>query len=92
MIEIAARGIVDGSAEGPALVSAEAISFLGDVDIRSGAIVGELPSVKGRTLGGTVLVDSAKQAKYVRDMIQCDTLLAPTEKVVDAAITGRLAQ
>jgi predicted aconitase len=39
----------------------------------------------------TVLVDSAKQAKYVRDMIQCDTLLAPTERVVAAAISGRLA-
>ena len=38
----------------------------------------------------TVLVDSAKQAKYVRDMIQCDTLLAPTERVIEAAITGRL--
>ena len=56
MIEIAARGLVDGSAEGPALVSAEAISFLGDVDIRSGEIVGELASVKGRRLGGTVLL------------------------------------
>ena len=38
----------------------------------------------------TVLVNSAKQAKYVRDMIQCDTLLAPTERVIEAAITGRL--
>jgi len=38
----------------------------------------------------TVLVDSAKQAKYVRDMILCDTLLAPTERVIEAAITGRL--
>ena len=40
----------------------------------------------------TVLVDSAKQAKYVRDMIQCDTLLAPTARVIEAAISGRLAQ
>lgn len=37
----------------------------------------------------TVLVDSAKQAKYVRDMIQCDTLLAGTEQVIEAALTGR---
>lgn len=40
----------------------------------------------------TVLVDSAKQAKYVRDMIQCDTLLAPTVRVVEAAISGRLVR
>lgn len=53
---ITGRGIVDGRATGPALVSDEAISFLGDVDIRSGTVVGDLPSVKGRALGGTVLV------------------------------------
>ena len=52
----AARGLVDGRASGPALVSQEAISFLGDVDIRSGRVVGALPSVKGRALGGMVLV------------------------------------
>ncbi len=48
--------MVEGRARGPALVSREAISFLGDVDIRSGTIVGDLPSVKGRSLAGTVLV------------------------------------
>lgn len=55
-IEIAARGIVDGRASGPALVSAEAVSFLGDVDIKSGRVVGDLPSVRNATLRGTVLV------------------------------------
>ena len=35
-----------------------------------------------------VMVDSAKQAKYVRDMIQCDTLLTGTEEAVQAALTG----
>ena len=54
--EIAARGIVAGKAAGPALVSAEAVSFLGDVDIRSGRIVGDLPSVRNASLRGTVLV------------------------------------
>ncbi|MBL8700082.1 MAG: DUF126 domain-containing protein [Alphaproteobacteria bacterium] len=53
---ISARGIVEGRASGPALVSGEAISFLGDVDIRSGTVVGDLPSVKGKSLAGTVLV------------------------------------
>lgn len=51
-----ARGIVEGRASGPALVSREAVSFLGDVDIRSGRIVGQLPSVQGRSLGGMILI------------------------------------
>ena len=56
MIEIAARGIVIGKASGPALVSAEAVSFLGDVDIRSGRVVGDLASVRNASLRGTVLI------------------------------------
>ena len=36
----------------------------------------------------SVMVDSAKQAKYVRDMIQCDTLLTGTREAVQAALTG----
>lgn len=53
---IRGRGLVPGQARGPALVSWDAISFLGDVDIRSGRIVGDLPSVKGRSVAGTVLI------------------------------------
>ena len=56
VIEIAARGIVVGKASGPALVSAEAVSFLGDVDIRSGRVVGDLASVRNASLRGTVLI------------------------------------
>jgi len=37
----------------------------------------------------TVLIDSAKQAKYVRDMIQCRTLLTGTAEAIETAITGR---
>jgi len=55
MAEIRARGIVDGDAAGPVLVT-PALSFLGDVDIRSGCIVGDLPGVKGQTLKGQMLV------------------------------------
>lgn len=55
-VELRGRAIVEGRASGPALVSAEPISFLGDLDIRSGEIVGALPSVKGRKVGGTVLL------------------------------------
>ena len=36
-----------------------------------------------------VVVDSAKQAKYVRDMIRCETLLTSTEGAIQTAITGR---
>jgi uncharacterized protein len=56
VIEIAARGIVDGVASGPALIGDEAISFLGDVDITSGRIVGDLPSLRNASLRGTVLI------------------------------------
>ncbi len=51
---IAGRGIVHGRASGPALVSAEAVSFLGDIDINTGIIVGRLPSVQGQCVRGTV--------------------------------------
>ena len=53
---IRARGLVAGLAEGPALVSPDPISFLGDVAITTGEIVAEESRVKGRRLGGTVLV------------------------------------
>ena len=36
----------------------------------------------------TILVDSAKQAHYVRDMIQCPTLLTSSANAVRSAITG----
>lgn len=35
-----------------------------------------------------IVVDSAKQARYIRDMIQCPTLLTTTEKAVETAISG----
>ncbi|MFN0302655.1 MAG: aconitase X swivel domain-containing protein [Burkholderiales bacterium] len=54
--EFQGRGLVPGVARGPALVSWDAISFLGDVDIRSGRIVGDLPSIKGACVAGTILI------------------------------------
>jgi len=36
-----------------------------------------------------VVVESAKQAKYVRDMIRCDTLLTGTAEAVETALSGR---
>jgi predicted aconitase len=37
----------------------------------------------------SIVVDSAKQARYVRDMIGCPTLLTSTEKAIESAIVGR---
>lgn len=37
----------------------------------------------------TVVVDSAKQAKYVRDMIRCETLFTNTENAVETAVRGQ---
>ena len=37
----------------------------------------------------SVVIDSAKQAKYVRDMIRCDTLLTGTAEAIETALTGR---
>ena len=54
--EARGRAIVEGPATGPVLIAAEAISFLGDVDINTGTIVGDLPSVHGLSVKGTVLV------------------------------------
>ena len=54
--ELRARGIVRGTATGPALVSTEAISFLGDLDIRSGKVVNKRHPLLGVSLKGVVLV------------------------------------
>ncbi|WP_158970458.1 aconitase X catalytic domain-containing protein [Chachezhania sediminis] len=37
----------------------------------------------------TIVVDSAKQAHYVRDMIQCPTLFTTSELAVETAVSGR---
>lgn len=50
------RGVVKGQAVGPAQVSATALSFLGDVDIRTGMVVGQSNDLKGRSLAGQALV------------------------------------
>ncbi len=37
-----------------------------------------------------IVVDSAKQAKYVRDTVQCETFLTGTPEAVQCALQGRL--
>ena len=51
-----ARPVVAGLAEGPALISATPLSFLGDLDIRSGRVVGRSSDLFDQTVGGTVLI------------------------------------
>ncbi|MEQ8322976.1 MAG: DUF126 domain-containing protein [Rhodospirillales bacterium] len=50
------RGVVKGQAGGPAMVSGSALSFLGDVDIRTGNVVGQSNDLRGRSLAGVALV------------------------------------
>jgi predicted aconitase with swiveling domain len=53
---IRSRGKVAGLAQGPALVSPDPVSFLGDVAITTGEIVADESRARGKRLGGTVLV------------------------------------
>lgn len=55
MIPVNARGLAEGEATGPVLITPP-ISFLGDLDIVSGTIVGDLPGVRGLSVRGVVLV------------------------------------
>ena len=54
--EIPARGIVRGVASGSALVSPQPLSFLGDLDIRTGNVISRESSIYGQSVAGRVLV------------------------------------
>lgn len=74
---ITGRGIVDGDAEGLALMS-PALSFLGDIDIRTGNIVGDVGSVKGQSVKGRILVmpysrGSAGAWRFLYQLSKLDT-------------------
>lgn len=49
------RGVVKGAASGPAMLSGTSISFLGDVEIATGLVVGHSSDLVGRCIAGTVL-------------------------------------
>lgn len=95
---IHARGLVAGVAQGPALVSPDPVSFLGDVAITSGEIVAEDSRVKGRSLAGTVLVfpgsmGSAGAWRFLYQLFKHDThpvalvaCMLPDPSVVQGAI------
>lgn len=50
------KGVVRGAASGPALISATPLSFLGDLDIRSGRVVGKSSDLCGASVAGAVLL------------------------------------
>lgn len=51
-----ARRLVAGHAQGRALISATALSFFGDLDIRTGRVVGRSSDLCGTSVAGRVLV------------------------------------
>ena len=50
------KGVVKGTASGPALLSATSISFLGDVEITTGKVVGPMSDLCGLCIAGSVLL------------------------------------
>ena len=54
--EWSGRGLVKGNATGPAILSQTPFSFLGDADIRTGKVVGEMSDLRGRSIAGAVLI------------------------------------
>lgn len=55
-MKVKVRSLVEGYAEGEALVSREPISFLGDVDPKTGTIVREGHELYGESVKGKVLI------------------------------------
>jgi uncharacterized protein len=55
-MQVKARAISKGIAKGPALVSKDAISFLGGVDPKTGIVVEKGHSLFGKCIAGKVLV------------------------------------
>lgn len=55
-IRLKGRCLVEGTAEGSALVTSEPISFLGGVDAKTGVIIDRTHELKGKSIVGKVLV------------------------------------
>jgi hypothetical protein len=99
--EIRARTIVNGEAVGEVLVTPP-LSFLGDVDIRTGRIVGDLPDVAGCTVKGRILLmphtrGSAGAWRFLYQLSKLNTKPAaiitddsPDPSLVQGAILARI--
>ncbi|MGI9385892.1 MAG: aconitase X swivel domain-containing protein [Methyloligellaceae bacterium] len=72
------RGIVKGNRQGAVLVSRTPISFLGDLDIRTGQVIGAASDLQGRSIAGRILVvpstrGSAGAWRFIYQLKQHDT-------------------
>ena len=90
---IKGRGIVRGTARGAVLISRKAFSFLGDVDIRTGTVIGELSDIRGRNVAGRILVvpatrGSAGAWRFIYQLKQHDThpLAIVTDELPDPSV------
>ena len=55
-MEIKCHKVASGQASGPALVTKDAISFLGNVDARTGMVVDPVHELYGQCIAGKVLI------------------------------------
>jgi len=97
MNPISCRGLAEGEAQGPVLHTPP-ISFLGDIDIRTGCIVGDLEGVHGKSLEGVVLITPSTRGsngswrflyqlyKFGRNPVAIVTDAMPDPSLVQGAI------
>lgn len=96
------RSIVKATASGPALFSNSTLSFLGDIDIRTGNVVESSSDLVGKSIAGTVLVvgstkGSAGAWRFIYQLFQHGTHPVaiitedlPDPSVVQGAIMCRI--
>ncbi len=87
------RGLVRGRARGAALLSAVPVSFLGDLDIRTGRVTGALSDLCGRSIAGRVLIvpstrGSAGAWRFIHQLKQHGThpLAILTDELPDPSV------
>ena len=96
------KSIVHGIATGPALISKKAISFLGDLNITTGEVTGELSDLLGKKISKTILVvpstrGSAGAWRFIYQLKQFNnhpaaiiTTELPDPSVVQGAILAKI--
>lgn len=92
-VRIRGRGVVKGTARGAALLSGTPISFLGDLDIRTGRVTGTLSDLCGRSVAGRILVvpstrGSAGAWRFIHQLRQHGThpLALLTDELPDPSV------
>ena len=92
--------IVHGIATGPALISKKAISFLGDLNITTGEVTGELSDLIGKKISKTILIvpstrGSAGAWRFIYQLFENHpaaiiTTELPDPSVVQGAILAKI--